>query len=460
MMSTSIENRALELFHERYGANLRRTDRLFGWLMIGQWLFGIVLAITLSPYSWEGKSRTIHIHVPIAVVLGALISGLPLVLIWKRPGEVLTRHVVAIAQMLWSALLIHLTGGRIETHFHVFGSLAVLAFYRDWRVLVPATVIVAADHLVRQIFWPESVYGVVAPESWRFLEHAFWVVFEDAFLIVSCVVGERETRKLAEQHARVELTEQMERELAIATEIQTAILPKTIEVEGLDVSARMITATEVGGDYYDVIPVSDGAWLGIGDVAGHGLEAGLVMLQAQSAIKAAILDSPRRTPGEVLDRVNRVLFDNLKRSETRKLHMTLLLVRYENDGRVSLAGAHEDAIIWRAATKTCERIESRGTWMGLVEDIRNHTHVATTELAEGDMLVLYTDGLTEAGATTGEAYGVERLCAALESVKDASPKTARDAVLESLSRWSTHAVDDVTILIAQRKSAERIARAS
>src|SRR5207237_2344887 len=103
------------------------------------------------------------------------------------PGAAITRHSVALAQMLFSALLIHLTGGRIETHFHVFGSLAILAFYLDWTVLVTATLTVVADHLVRGILWPESVYGIVNPEWWRFLEHAFWVVFCVAFLVVSCV---------------------------------------------------------------------------------------------------------------------------------------------------------------------------------------------------------------------------------------------------------------------------------
>ena len=86
--------------------------------------------------------------------------------------------------MLMGALLIHLTGGRIETHFHVFGSLAFLAFYRDWRVLVPATIVVALDHLLRGIFWPQSVYGVLVASQWRWLEHAAWVLFEDVFLVV------------------------------------------------------------------------------------------------------------------------------------------------------------------------------------------------------------------------------------------------------------------------------------
>src|SRR5438128_4087110 len=89
-----------------------------------------------------------------------------------RPGGPSTRHVIAIGQMLTSALLIHLTGGRIETHFHVFGSLAFLAAYRDWRVFVPATLVVAIDHFVRGLFWPQSVYGVLTTSSWRSLEHA------------------------------------------------------------------------------------------------------------------------------------------------------------------------------------------------------------------------------------------------------------------------------------------------
>src|SRR5207253_9082068 len=111
---------------------------------------------------------------------------------------------VAAGQMLMSALLIHITGGRIETHFHVFGSLAFLAFYRDWRVLITASVIVAADHFLRGLLYPESVYGVFVAGTWRWLEHAGWVVFEDIFLIASCLQGVREMRSSAEHQARIE----------------------------------------------------------------------------------------------------------------------------------------------------------------------------------------------------------------------------------------------------------------
>src|SRR5205807_723871 len=124
-----------------------------------------------------------------------------------RPGHTATRHAIGVAQMLMGALLIHLTGGRIETHFHVFGSLAFLAFYRDWRVLLSASAVVAADHFLRGLFWPQSVFGVLVASDWRWLEHAGWVVFEDLFLIVSCVQGVREMRQISDRQAQLEATQ-------------------------------------------------------------------------------------------------------------------------------------------------------------------------------------------------------------------------------------------------------------
>src|SRR5882757_2494 len=123
--------RAEQLFQEHRQSAMARTDRLMATLMIAQWVFAIGLALMLSPYTWQGRIQSTHVHVYAAVFLGGAISSLPLLLCVARPGWLGTRLVVAAAQMLWSALLIHLCGGRIETHFHVFGSLAFLAFYRD-----------------------------------------------------------------------------------------------------------------------------------------------------------------------------------------------------------------------------------------------------------------------------------------------------------------------------------------
>jgi signal transduction histidine kinase len=113
--------------------------------------------------------------------------------------------VIAVAQMLWSALLIHLTGGRIETHFHVFGSLAFLAFYRDWQVVVTATIVVAIDHFVRGVWWPQSVFGVLVESPFRWIEHAVWVVFEDIILIRYCLRGQQEAWEIAEREAKLSI---------------------------------------------------------------------------------------------------------------------------------------------------------------------------------------------------------------------------------------------------------------
>lgn len=181
-----------------------RAERMFLWLMVAQWLFGIFIAFAVSPFAWEGKTRVVSNHVWAAIVLGGLLSALPIALILLRPGWVGTRHVIAFSQVMWSALLIHLTGGRIETHFHVFGSLAFLAFYRDWKILGTATVTVAADHFVRGLFIPESVYGVADASIWRFLEHAGWVLFEVAVLSYGIWLSLHELRRIAENVAQVE----------------------------------------------------------------------------------------------------------------------------------------------------------------------------------------------------------------------------------------------------------------
>lgn len=177
-----IQKRAEEIFAIKQKVIYERTDRVFAYLMIFQWLAGIIFALVISPRTWIGTTSYVHLHVYMAIFLGFTIAIFPIALAFTRPGLSITKYVVAIAQMFFSILLIHLTGGRIETHFHVFGSLAFLAFYRDWKVLVLASAIVAVDHFVRGIWFPQSVFGIFVASKWRWLEHVAWVVFENIFL--------------------------------------------------------------------------------------------------------------------------------------------------------------------------------------------------------------------------------------------------------------------------------------
>ena len=202
--SAGFALRASVLFDDMRLAIFRRTDKLFAGLMVFQWLAGIVAALLLSPTTWAGEQSRTHIHVWAALFLGGTIAIVPIAMVLAHSGKPLTRHVIAVAQMLTSGLLIDLTGGRIETHFHYFGSLAFLAFYRDWHVLITASIVAAADHIFRGEYFPLSMYGVAAIEPWRWVEHIGWVIFEDFFLIISIVQSLKEMRAIAGNRARLE----------------------------------------------------------------------------------------------------------------------------------------------------------------------------------------------------------------------------------------------------------------
>jgi signal transduction histidine kinase/CheY-like chemotaxis protein len=232
--------RASALFAESLDDIARRTDRLFYVLILCEWLGGIVIALVVSPWTWAGPTSRVHLHVWAAFVLGGAIGSLPVVLALIRPGRAATRHGIAVGQMLMAALLIHLTGGRIETHFIVFGSLAFLAFYRDWRVLIVASCIVAVDHILRGLVWPRSVYGITVIEPWRWLEHAGWIVFEDIFLIRFCLESIRELKQTAgrqaaleEARARIEAAAE-----ARAAELEARVAERTVELIGAKEAAE------------------------------------------------------------------------------------------------------------------------------------------------------------------------------------------------------------------------------
>ena len=196
------ELREREVLHDFWS----QTDRAFACLLILQWIAGISLALWFTPRTWIGQESVVHVHVWAAIFVGGIIALPAAALALLRPGQVATRHIIAVAQMFASALLIHLTGGRIETHFHVFGSLAFLAFYRDWRVLVTASAVVTLDHVLRGTYWPQSVFGSTMVSHWRWVEHAAWVVFEDIFLVYSCLRSRRLINETAHDRARVEIS--------------------------------------------------------------------------------------------------------------------------------------------------------------------------------------------------------------------------------------------------------------
>ena len=203
-VSDPTAQRADQIYQEQMRAGYERVDTLFAVLLLLEWSAAVSFAILVTPYTWAGETRWVHLHVWSSIILGGAIVSLPVGLTMLRPATAITRHAVAIGQALMSMLLIHLSGGRIETHFHVFVSLAFLALYRDWTVLISASVVIAGDHLLRGIYWPRSVYGIQTPSPWRWLEHSAWVIFEDIVLVRACRQSCDKMRELAGQNAALE----------------------------------------------------------------------------------------------------------------------------------------------------------------------------------------------------------------------------------------------------------------
>jgi len=204
--SKAAAGRAEELYRKQLTSTAQWVDRSFATLMVGQYAACLVIAAWLSPH--PGQQVT-HLQFLWVALLGALISSGPVMMAFQRPGRVETRYVNAVAQMLMSGLLIAATGGRMETHFHVFGSLAFLAFYRDARVLLTASAVAVLDLFVRGIWAPDSIFGVPTPEHWRWLEHSGWIIFEDVFLIVSSIHSLQTLRDACVQRAELELSRDM-----------------------------------------------------------------------------------------------------------------------------------------------------------------------------------------------------------------------------------------------------------
>jgi phosphoserine phosphatase RsbU/P len=250
-------------------------------------------------------------------------------------------------------------------------------------------------------------------------------------------------------HSRQQLAEKerLARELEIAARIQTSILPRNLAVEGLEIAARMMTATEVGGDYYDVLPVDNGCWIAVGDASGHGLTAGLVMMMVQTGVATLVRAQPEAAPRSVINTLNRVLFENVHDRLEAERHMTLSLVRLGRDGKAVVAGAHMDAVIWRAATQSIELLGTPGTFLAISDDI-DHVNVEREwQLQVGDLLVLLTDGVTEAEDGNGRPFGYEGVLEVVEPRAGKPVAAVRDALFEALIRHSPTLVDDATIVV-------------
>jgi serine phosphatase RsbU (regulator of sigma subunit)/GAF domain-containing protein/HAMP domain-containing protein len=243
-------------------------------------------------------------------------------------------------------------------------------------------------------------------------------------------------------------------ELDVTRRLQRMLLPKADElraVPGLEIAGYMDPAEEVGGDYYDVLQRDGRVKIGIGDVTGHGLESGMVMLMTQMAVRT-LLNSGETDTGRFLDVLNRTVFDNVRRMGTDK-NLTLALLDYA-DGEVKLSGQHEQLIVMRQGGRI-ELLDTvdLGFPIGLEREISDFIDHTSIVLDPGDGIVLFTDGVTEAESPQGELYGLDRLCGVASAHWLQSAEAIKEAVVADLRRHiAGHEVyDDITLLVAKQR---------
>jgi two-component system sensor histidine kinase ChiS len=246
----------------------------------------------------------------------------------------------------------------------------------------------------------------------------------------------------------------MRTELDVAKQLQQMVLPKEVElqqIEDLDIAGFMEPTNEVGGDYYDVLEHDGRIKIGIGDVTGHGLESGVLMLMVQTAVRT-LLVSEVSDPKTFLNFLNRVVHDNIKRIESDK-NLTLSLLDYQN-GQLRIVGQHEEVLVVREGGQI-ERMDTidLGFMVGVLPQIAKFVSQKDIHLQRGDGIVLYTDGITEARNPEMALYGIERLCEVISHHWYLTAHEIQQAIVADVKKYigTQKVFDDITLLILKQK---------
>ena len=244
-------------------------------------------------------------------------------------------------------------------------------------------------------------------------------------------------------------------ELEVTRRLQQMILPRPEElaaIQGVEIVGFMEPAEEVGGDYYDVLETDGVVTLGIGDVTGHGLESGILMLMTQMGIRT--LTEIRETdPIQFLTILNSTLYKNIERMNVDR-NLTLVLLNYYQ-GLLTISGQHEEILIVRS-DGNIERIDTMdlGLPIALDENITEFINSATVELKTGDGVVLYTDGITETFNVDRQQYGLDRLCDVISENWQHPIEDIKQSVINDVLtfRGKEKQFDDITLLILKQKA--------
>ena len=423
---------------------LQATDIFFGG-------FCALITLVAAVGWWRGEVPAITVF----AVLGFLVANAVLSQVSIRTqhpyrvevGRLVVGGVVAPVVFLlvdgpmepwWQGFLIMALGGAI-----VLGLITQRAF---WGQLIVAYYLVL---YLAVTYWK---YGEV--DIYTFSMEAGTIAMVGlVFAKIMSLLGET----LAKEHEKGEelaaARDALFAEMEIAQQIQTLMLPKAPAVAGTVVSGRMVTASEVGGDYYDVIEAPGGrTLLAIGDVSGHGVTSGLTMMMARTSLIGALEAKPEATIADLYRILNRAIRQNLRRMDLSN-YMTFALFEYHGEGRFTAVGRHLPLMVYRAGADEVEEINLDGIWLGIVDDFApEQLSLHEFQLGGGDLLFLYTDGVIEQ-FRGDEMFGFERLREVVRANAKGDPDKLITEVIEQVRAFNPILDDDVTMLVVNRDAA-------
>lgn len=296
----------------------------------------------------------------------------------------------------------------------------------------------------------DKVFGIIYADSpiaeGRFTEDHLKVLTT----LASVAAIRVENARLVE--ARLE-RERLERELALASEIQQRFQPTAPpQINGYELQGISFPCYEIGGDYYDFIEREDGRLvIALGDVSGKGTAAALLMSSLHAAIHAQSMSHDSLV--DTISAVNRYLADNIPANR----FVTLFYAELDPaSGALSFLNAgHNPPLIVHSAG-TVEQLASGGLPLGIKPDAEYRE--GRTQLQKGDVLVIYSDGVTEAVSPTGEEFGATRLYEVVARNVTASAAGIRDRIESSLTKFAqgTSAADDITLVIVKRQAEAKL----
>ena len=233
----------------------------------------------------------------------------------------------------------------------------------------------------------------------------------------------------------------------IAANIQSVLLPENPAIPGFEITAYLKPTDAVGGDYYDIINCDNFNWVVIGDVSGHGVPAGLVMMMVQTAIQTQVRRYPDTKPSELLSVINETIKYNVAKMKEEK-YMTITALTFKKDGTALYSGLHQNLLVYRASSGNVDIIPSNGMWLSPWEMAAGNAD-SELSLKPGDILLLFTDGITEAWDANDKMFSEEKLADILKKHGTLGTDAIKDAILEALEGYAID--DDVTMVILKKK---------